>query len=48
MAGKRGSGRPNMTWKRQVEEHVDEIELKKEDAIDKTKSVMVFTNFQET
>ena len=32
----RGRGRPNMTCKRQVEEHTDQIGLKKEDAIDRT------------
>ena len=37
MAGRRGRGRPNMTWKRQVEEHTDQIGLKKEDATDRTK-----------
>ena len=26
-----------MTWKRQVEEHIDQIGLKKEDALDRTK-----------
>ena len=26
-----------MTWERQVEEHTDQIGLKKEDAIDRTK-----------
>ena len=36
MAGRRGRGRPNMTRKRQVEEHSDQIELKKKDAIDKS------------
>ena len=35
MAGRRGRGRPNMMWKRQVEEHTNQIGLKKEDAIDK-------------
>ena len=25
VAGKRGRGRPNMTWKRQVEEHTDQL-----------------------
>ena len=35
VAGRRG--RPNMTWERQVEEHTDQIGLKKEDAIDRTK-----------
>ena len=29
--------RSNMTWKRQMEEYTDQIGLKKEDAIDKTK-----------
>ena len=28
---KRGRGQPNMTWKRQVGEHIDKIGLKKED-----------------
>ena len=37
VAGRRGRGRPNMTWKKEVEEHTDQIELKKEDAIDRTK-----------
>ena len=37
MAGKRGRGRPNMTWKRQVEEHTNQIGLKREDAIDRVK-----------
>ena len=32
-----GRGRPNMTWKRQVEEHTDQTGLKREDAIDKVK-----------
>ena len=34
VAGRRGRGWPNMTWKRQVEEHINQIELKKEGAID--------------
>ena len=34
---RRERGRPNMTWKRQLEEHIDQIELKQEDAIDRTK-----------
>ena len=38
MAERRGRGRPNMRWKRQVEEHTDQIGLKMEDAIDITKS----------
>ena len=37
VAGRRGRGRPNMTWKRQVEEHINQIQLKREDAIDKVK-----------
>ena len=37
VAGRRGRGRPNITWKRQVEEHIDQIGLKKKDAIDRTK-----------
>ena len=35
VAGRRGRGRPNMTWKRQVEEHVKQIGLKREDANDR-------------
>ena len=27
MVGKRGRGRLNTTWKRQVEEHIDKIDL---------------------
>ena len=38
VAGRRGRGRPNMTWKKQVEKHTDQIGLKKEDAIDRAKS----------
>ena len=34
--------------KRKVEEHIDQLELKKEDAIDRAKWRDVFTNFQET
>ena len=37
VTGKRGRGRPIMTWKRQVEEHIDQIGLKREDAIDRVK-----------
>ena len=37
VAERRGRGRPNMRWKRQVEDHTDQIGLKKEDAIDRTK-----------
>ena len=34
-AGRRGHGRLSMMWKRQVEEHINQIELKREDAIDR-------------
>ena len=37
VAGRRGRGRPNMTWKRQVAEHIIQIGLKREDAIDRVK-----------
>ena len=37
VAGRRGRGRSNMTWKRQVEEHINQIGLKREDAIYKVK-----------
>ena len=37
VAGRRGRGRPNMTWKRQVEKHIKQIGLKREDAIDRVK-----------
>ena len=37
VAGRRGRGRPNMTWKRQVEERINQIGLKREDAIDRVK-----------
>ena len=37
VAGRRERGRPNMTWKRQVEEHINQIGLKREDAIDTVK-----------
>ena len=37
VAGRRRRGRPIMSWKRQVIEHADQIGLKKEDAIDRTK-----------
>ena len=37
MVERRGHGRPNMMWKRQVEEHINQIGLKREDAIDKVK-----------
>ena len=33
----RGHGQPNMMWKRQVEEHTNQIGLKREDAIDRVK-----------
>ena len=34
VAERRGRGRPNMTWKRQVEEHINQIGLKRKDAIE--------------
>ena len=37
VAVRRGGGRPNMTWKRQVEEHINQIGLNREDAIDRVK-----------
>ena len=37
VVGMRGHRQLNMTWKRQVEEHFDQIGLKCEDAIDRTK-----------
>ena len=37
VAGRRGRGRPNMTWKRQVKEHNNQIGLKMEDAIERVK-----------
>ena len=36
-AGRRGRGRPNTAWKRQVEEHINQIGLKRENAIDRVK-----------
>ena len=35
VTARRGRGRPNMTWKRQVEEHTDQVGLKRENAIDR-------------
>ena len=37
VAGRRGRGRPNVTWKRQVEKHINQIGQKREDAIDRVK-----------
>ena len=37
VAEKRGRERPNVTWKRQVEEHINQIRLKRKDAIDRVK-----------
>ena len=37
VAGRRARGRPNMTWKRPVDEHTNKIGLKNEDAIDSAK-----------
>ena len=35
--GRRGRGRLNMTWQKQVEEHINQIRLKKRNAIDRVK-----------
>ena len=45
MVGKKGRGGPKMAWKRQVEK---QIELKKEDAIDRTKWRNIVYDFRET
>ena len=37
VVGRRGRGRPKMMWRWQVEEHINKIGLKKEDATDITK-----------
>ena len=37
VAGTRVHGLPNMTWKRQVEEHINQTGLKREDAINRVK-----------
>ena len=37
VAGRKGRGRPNMAWKRQVEEHINQIGLKRKNAIDRVK-----------
>ena len=37
VAERRGRGQPNMTWKRQVEKHINQIGLKRKDAIDRVK-----------
>ena len=37
VAERKGHGQTNMTWKKQVEEHTDQIGPKKESAIDRTK-----------
>ena len=37
VAGKRRHGWPNMTWKKHVEEHINQIGLKRKDAIDRVK-----------
>ena len=38
-AGRREPGWPNMTWRRQVEEHINQIGLKREHAIGRVKWV---------
>ena len=35
--GRRGHGRPKMTWKRQKEKHTNQIGLKRKNAIDRVK-----------
>ena len=35
MVERRGHGLLTMTWKRQVQEHINQIELKRKDAIDR-------------
>ena len=37
LAGKRGRGQLNLTWRRQVEEYINQIRLKRKDAIDRVK-----------
>ena len=37
MSGKRKRGRPNKTWKKQVEEKTEKIDLKKDDALNRDK-----------
>ena len=37
VSGKRKQGRPKKIWKNQVEEQMDKIGLKKEDALNRTK-----------
>ena len=37
VAGGRGRRRPNMTWKKQVEEHTHQTGLKRKDAFDRMK-----------
>ena len=44
VAGRRGRGRPNMTWKRQVEEHIHQIGLKRRMSLTERSGKMVFTN----
>ena len=40
---RRKCGQPNMTWKKQVQEHINQIGLKKEDAIDRTSGMILQT-----
>ena len=37
VSGKRKQGRPKKTWKKQVEEEMEKIDLKKEDALNRDK-----------
>ena len=40
--GSRGRGRLKMTWRRQVEEPIEQIGLEKEDATNRTKPNVVY------
>ena len=48
VAKRRGRGQPNMMRKRQVEKHTDQIGLKKKDAIDRAKYMIVYTKLSRT
>ena len=45
---RRGRERPNMTWKRKVKEHINEIGLKRKMLSTERSGMMGFTNFQNT
>ena len=48
VAGRRGHEQRNITWKRQVEDHTDEIGLKKEMPFIEQSDIIVCTNYQQT